>query len=314
MPRAPGAWPPWRGRRRSGVAERRARLALALVRACARLPLPLAHALGAALGWLLARVPNRTRRVAAINLARCFPELSPAARRRLLRRSLVEAGKTLTEVGALWTWPREALAPLVREIRGREAVDAALAAGRGVILATPHLGSWEMAGHVCGMEWGITSLYRPPRLQGVEAFMKAGREHLGARLVRTDRRGVRILYERLRAGGVVGILPDQEPGPEGGVFAPFFGHPAWTMVLLPRLARRTGAAVFVGYCERLPRARGYRLHIHPVDAAAIRDADPGTAAAALNRAVEACVRACPEQYQWGYRRFRTRPPGEPPWY
>ena len=313
MPRARAASP--QSPRRPGVpvTELRAHLAIALVRALARLPLPVAHALGGLAGDLMRLVPNRYRRVARINIDRCLSELSEEERRRLWRTSLREAGRTAAEVGALWCWPRERLVPLVREIRGREPVDAAVAAGRGVILATPHLGSWEMAGHICGMEWGITSLYRPPRLAGVEAFMKQGREHLGARLVRPDRRGVRELYEVLHAGGVVGILPDQEPGKDGGVFAPFFGHPASTMVLLPRLARKTGAAVFVGYCERLPRGRGYRLHIHPVDDA-IRDSDPVVAATALNRAVEACVRECPEQYQWGYRRFRTRPPGEAAWY
>lgn len=195
------------------------------------------------------------------------------------------------------------------EIRGREAVDAARAAGRGVIVATPHLGSWEMAGHIGGMEWGMLNLYRPPRIPELEQIMIQGRSHLGARMVRTDSSGVRQLFETLRRGGVVGILPDQDPGDSGGVFAPFFGVPANTMLLLSRLARKTGAAVFIGYCERLPRAAGYRVHIFPAPDG-IADADPATATTALNRGVERCVRALPEQYQWGYRRFRTRPAGQ----
>jgi KDO2-lipid IV(A) lauroyltransferase len=105
------------------------------------------------------------------------------------------------------------------------------------------------------------------------------------------------------------MLPDQDPGQGGGVFAPFFGISANSMVLLGRLARKTGAAVFFGYCERLPGTRGYRFHFLPAPAG-IDDPDPQVAAAAMNRGVEACVRALPDQYQWSYRRFRNRPPGE----
>ncbi|WJW75630.1 lysophospholipid acyltransferase family protein [Thiohalobacter sp. IOR34] len=291
----------------------RARLVKGLIWLTSRLPLRIDHALGAALGWCLAVLPTPLRRISAINLGLCLPEHSPEERRRLLRRSLMETGKAALETGPLWTWPAERLFPLIREVHGAEAVDAALAAGGGVIVATPHLGSWEMAGLYCAERWGITSLYRPPRLRALEALTRAGREHLGARLVPTDAGGIRSLFATLRGGGVVGILPDQDPGASGGVFAPFFGVPANSMLLLSRLARKTGAAVVFTYCERLPRARGYRMHFLPA-AAGIDDADPLTAASALNRSVEQCVRALPEQYQWSYRRFRSRPPGEAPLY
>ena len=108
------------------------------------------------------------------------------------------------------------------------------------------------------------------------------------------------------------ILPDQQPKSRrrgAGVFAPFFGVPALTMVLLGRLARKTGAAVVFSFAERLPGNAGYRAHW--VEApAAIADADPVRAAAALNQGVEQCVRICPEQYQWSYKRFQARPEGE----
>jgi KDO2-lipid IV(A) lauroyltransferase len=94
------------------------------------------------------------------------------------------------------------------------------------------------------------------------------------------------------------------------VYAPFFGEPALTMTLLPRLARRTGAAVLFVFVERLPRARGYRMHWLPAPEG-IADADPVISATALNRGVEACVALCPEQYQWTYRRFKARPDGGP---
>ncbi|WP_297528876.1 lysophospholipid acyltransferase family protein [Thiohalobacter sp.] len=283
-----------------------------LLRFCALMPLRVDHAIGALIGSLLAWLPNPLRRVSERNLDLCLPELPAAERRRLLRQSLVETARTALETGPLWLWPADRIRPLIVEETGTEAIDAARAAGRGVLLAAPHLGSWELAGHFAAWRWGVTSLYRPPRLAGLEDLMCRGREHLGARLVPTDAHGVRSLYQTLREGGVVAILPDQEPGSGGGVFAPFFGIEAWTMLLLSRLARKTGAAVFFGYCERLPGGR-YRMRFHPAPPD-IADADPRTAASALNRGVAACVRECPAQYAWSYRRFRTRPPGEPPLY
>lgn len=288
----------------------RARLITALLWLFASLPWGWNRALGTALGWCLAHIPSPLRQHCALNLRLCLPELSSVEQRRLLRASLIETGKTVLEAGPLWFWPAERIRALMGEAVNIEMVDAAVRAGRGVILATPHLGSWEMAGHFCGDRWGITILYRPPRLAALDSLLRRGRERCGACAVPTDAGGVRRLYETLSHGGVVGILPDQDPGQGGGVFAPFFGIPANSMVLLSRLARKTGAAVFFGYCERLPGTQGYRIHFLPAPAG-IADPDPQVGTTAMNHGVEACVRALPEQYQWSYRRFRNRPSGEP---
>jgi KDO2-lipid IV(A) lauroyltransferase len=112
---------------------------------------------------------------------------------------------------------------------------------------------------------------------------------------------------------MVGLLPDQEPGAGQGRFAPFFGIPAYTMVLLARLAKKNGSAVFIGYAERLPRGRGYHLHFIPAPEG-IAGAPLEEALALMNRGVEACARALPEQYQWSYKRFRTRPEGAASFY
>lgn len=274
-----------------------------LVWVSSRLPLRVSQALGGAVGGLLYWIPNPLRRVARGNIARCLPELAPARRRRILRRSLIETGKTALEAGGIWSLTPARARALLVELEGREAVDAAVAAGRGVIIAAPHLGSWEMAGQIGGLEWGVWNLYRPLRIPRLEPLLQAGRTRLGGRLVRADVGGVKQLLTVLHHGGVVGILPDQDPGPGHGVMAPFFGIPANTMRLLPRLARKTGAAVFVAWCERLPGGRGYHLRIRPVPPA-VADPDPVIAATVLNRAVEDCVRALPEQYQWSYRRFK----------
>ncbi|MBI5461529.1 MAG: lysophospholipid acyltransferase family protein [Gammaproteobacteria bacterium] len=286
----------------------RAPIIAGLLRLFAALPLDWNRRLGWLLGWILAHTPNTLRRCATINLELCLPELSAPERRRLLRANLIETGKTILEAGPMWGWSAPRIRALMGETLNAEPIDAALRAGKGVILATPHLGSWEMAGHFCGDRWELTILYRPPRLAALDSMMRHGRERCGAHAVPTDATGVRRLYETLSRGGVVGILPDQDPGQSGGVFAPFFGVSANSMVLLGRLARKTGAAVFFGYCVRIPGSAKYRLQFMPASDG-IDAADPNVAAAAMNRGVEACVRACPEQYQWSYRRFRTRPPG-----
>lgn len=287
----------------------RARLIKILLRLFAALPLPLAHILGAALGLLLSVLPNSLRRISAINLALCYPELNEAARARLLRRSLIETGKTMLEMGAMWCWTAPRLLATLRGVDGLEAADAALRRGRGVIFASPHLGCWEMAGLYVSSRFKMTTLYRPPRLAALENLSREARARLGAHLVPTDASGVRALYQALGRGEAVGILPDQNPEPGSGVFAPFFGLPAYTMVLIARLARKTGAAVILTYAERLPQGRGYRVHMRELPAE-FAEATPEQAGALLNRMIEAGVRAHPEQYQWGYKRFRVRPEGE----
>ena len=281
-----------------------------LLRLTTVFPLPLGHRIGSALGWLLWRIPNPLRRIADRNLVLTFPTLPLAERERLLRRNLIETGKLFLELGPLWLWPGERVLKLVQSpVAGEEALTAASRQRQGAILLTPHLGSWEMAGLYYSSRHPLTILYRPSRL-GLDELSRQGRERLGGQVVATDASGVRVLLTALRSGDILGILPDQEPGEEGKkVFAPFFGIAASTMTLVSRLALKTGAPVFLTWAERLPRGRGFALHLQrlpDVTAAPSLEAS----AAALNRGVEAAVRTLPAQYLWVYKRFKTRPPGE----
>jgi Kdo2-lipid IVA lauroyltransferase/acyltransferase len=281
-------------------------------RLLAHVPLPVAHALGAVIGTLAWIVPNKFTRRTRFHITRCLPALGRVARERLLFRALVESGKALVELPVIWSGPAARVARLVREARGADELARALAAGKGVIAVSPHLGSWEMVGLDYSRRHPIVSMYR---LQGNawDDVMKRGRERFGAKLVPSDRSGVRELLEGLRRGDTVGVLPDQDPPEGSGAFAPFFGIIAHTPVLASRLARRTGAAVLYIFAERLGWGRGFVLHIVPAPVE-VADADEARACAALNRGLEACIRRFPAQYWWGYARFRRRPPGEPPVY
>ncbi len=287
----------------------RARLITVLLRLFATLPLPLAHALGAFIGWGLVCIPNDLRRISRINIPLCLPELAAAEQRRLIHRSLIESGKTMSEAGALWLRPEQRVLSLVCQVSGEEQLRAALSAGKGAILAVPHLGAWEIVGLYCSHHYPMTSLYRPPRMVELNALIRHGRERLGAQLVPVDAGGVRALYQTLRQGELVGMLPDQEPGAGNAMFAPLFGIQANTMVLLSRLAMKTGAPVVFSYAERLSYGRGYHLHFIPAPAL-INRGSLHESVTAVNGMVESLVRRCPEQYQWGYKRFRTRPDGE----
>jgi KDO2-lipid IV(A) lauroyltransferase len=284
------------------------RLAGLALRGLALLPLPLLRLLGANLGLLASWLPVRERRVTEVNLEIAFPDLDPRERRRLARRSMVHTGRTFAELSAIWTWGSERLHRHVLDVCGDEAVNEAIESGRGVIVALPHLGAWELLGVYCPRRWPFSALYRPPRMRELERFVRGSRERHGARLVPAGKGAVRSLYRAIGNGEIVAILPDQDAGEGAGIFVPFFGETANTMVLLPRLAARTRALVVLGWVERV--RGGFRVHFVPASEA-IHDSDLQRSAESMNRDVERLVRGCPEQYLWSYKRFRIRPPGTP---
>ncbi|TAM96756.1 MAG: lipid A biosynthesis acyltransferase, partial [Rhodanobacteraceae bacterium] len=217
------------------------RLAYRLMWLAARLPLRVFRASGAVLGGLFWAGGSRKRRIVEANLALARPELDTAARLRLARGCVRECGVSLVEVFGIWTNPRRTLAS-VREVRGQALFDAAIAAKRGLILCAPHLGSWEVANYWVGARTPFATFYTQPRYPQAEALLRRLREGGASIQFPIDDSGVRRVFRHLRTGGVVSIMPDHVPR-AGAVVAPFFGVPALTMTLLPRLAQRTGAKV-----------------------------------------------------------------------
>lgn len=289
----------------------RDRAVFGVIRGISLLPLAWAHRLGGLGGRLWGALPwLSANQTAQRNIALCLPELTPRDRRRLYRRFSAEMGKVAAEVGYLWLWPPERTLELVRATHGKEAVDAVHGQGQGVIFASPHLGAWELAGLYLSAHYPMTTLYKPLKVPAADRLAQQARSRQGARLVPTDGRGIKALYQTLRRGETIGILPDQTPKKGNGVYAPFFGHRAYTMALISRLAARTGAAVFFCYALRCPGGAGFDIHFERAPDT-IADPDPETAATALNQMIEHCVRKAPEQYLWNYRRFRRQPTGAP---
>jgi Kdo2-lipid IVA lauroyltransferase/acyltransferase len=281
----------------------------ALLGLLAVLPLRWNHVLGGALGWLAWVLPTRASRVARINVDVCFPERDPAWRRTVTRRSLMEMGKALTEAPWLWRASPERLRQLAPEPTQYD-LSADRPEGQALFLVVPHLGSWEFAGLHAATYGPITSLYSPLSVPVIDRWIREARASTGAQLAPATRKGLRQLQAARDRGEMIGLLPDQSPRRATGEFAPFFGHPALTMTLLPRLLRGREDRVVFAFAERLPRGRGFRYH--ELEAGPeILDPDPRHAAAEINRLVEALVRQCPEQYNWANKRFRPAPDNAP---
>lgn len=280
-----------------------------LLKVLSLLPLRALHAAGAMLGSWLARGSGRLARHTTVNLQLVRPDLDVTERQRLQREVLQHAGRSLTEMAAVWGRSPQRALQLVREVRGETLFQQALTTGRGLIIAAPHLGCWELLNYWLCAHTDMAILYAPPRQPAIEPLLRRARGALDPKQIRAEGAGVRTLYRHLATGGTVGILPDQEPRHGEGRFAPFCGVPALTMVLLSRLAARTGAPVLFAFAERLPRGAGFRLHFRPAPDG-IAEADLERACRALNEGVENCVELAFTQYQWHYKRYRNRPGDE----
>ena len=278
----------------------------ALMRLFARLPLRWMHILGGWLGWLVYAVDSHYRQRLRDNLRASGVASDPAAFRPLLRQSILAAGRAMLEIIIIWFRDEAAVLRLVRQVHGWEHVEAARAAGKGLILLTPHLGCFEIAGLYSGAQFPFTELYRPPKLAWLEPWMRAGRSRGHVALATTDYAGVKQLLAALKRGEAIGALPDQVPSQGDGVWANFFGRPAYTMTLMSRLQQKTGATIIIFYAQRLAQGQGYVMRYMPP--LAPLSADPKQAAQQLNMALESAIRDCPEQYLWSYNRYKGTPP------
>ena len=282
------------------------RLLAGLLRLFAALPLRLGWRLADWLGVATWFLRTDAARITAVNLAKCFPELDPSARKALARRSLGHTWRLLIEAGPLTYWSGARLGKLLIDESGRSLVTEPLEQGRGLLMLVPHYGNWEYLCHVLG-GLGFVALYDPPRLAGIEPLLLRSRQRFGATLVPGTPAGLRAAHKTLKAGGFAAILPDQVPA-QGGVHAPFFGHPALTMTLAQRMAETSGAPLLIGSARRVRHGFVAEYAPFPTD---FDLGDPTAFATALNRSIETLVRRDPAQYQWEYKRFKKPPPGSP---
>jgi len=281
---------------------------LILFRGLSRLPLWLLHALGGLLGWMSYLGSSRYRRRFDANAAQAA--IAPA----LARRAVAQSGRLVMELPYLWLRPAQASLGGKLQWDGDALITQAHAQGKGIVFLTPHMGSFEVtaqgyAERFAAQHGPITVLYRPARKAWLRELVDTSRARPGLATAAATLAGVRQMIRALRKGEAVGLLPDQVPPADMGVWAPFFGRPAYTMTLAARLAQQTGAVLLLAWGERLPRGRGWVIHLapftQPLPDAAAGAAAQAESAAAVNRAMEDIIRRSPQQYLWGYDRYKA---------
>ena len=280
---------------------------IALFDLLARLPLPILHRLGAILGWVTYLFSGQYAHRLRENLQLAGLERSEPELRNVRHTNIREAGKGVMELPWVWRRPLGEIVASVKQCYGWAHFEAAHAHGKGVIVLTPHLGCFEVIGLYLAARLPITCMYRPPRWKFLDTLMHQGRERGQMKLAPTDLGGVRQLLKALKRGETIGVLPDQVPGNGEGEWASFFGRPAYTMTLIGRMLQASGAAAVMSYVERLPQGAGYALHFTPLTLAA-----GSSIPRQINAALEAVVRACPEQYLWSYNRYKVPRGALPP--
>jgi KDO2-lipid IV(A) lauroyltransferase len=258
-------------------------------------------------------VASATRRGTTLrNLQAAYPDMPDPQRRRLAQESMRHFALGILEIGMSWTWRHARLMQCFDAPEGWDVLEQALQHGQGVLLLVPHFGAWELSGQWLQPRHPTMALYKPGASPTVERRMLERRQRFGLRMAATDIRGLKSIYQALAGQGVVIQLPDQNPSLGQGRFVPFFGVPALTGVLAPRLVQSTGCRVVFAVCRRSAPGR-FRMHFLPA-AAAVYAADLEESLAAINRGVEACIAVDPAQYLWAYKRYKTRPDGEARFY
>jgi KDO2-lipid IV(A) lauroyltransferase len=270
------------------------------------LPLSLQAALGNAIGWLASLLPGKRRRIAATNLALCFPDTPEPLRKRWLRQTFQASVRAILEHGILW-WGSEAR---VRRLIQIDNPEAAMGDGtRPVIWLAPHFVGLDMGGVRLTMDQTIVSMYARAKDPVSDRFMRHGRTRFSNIVLIERHEGIKSTLQAIKSGLPFYYLPDQDHGRLNAVFAPFFGVPAATVSALPRLAKLTGAQIVPVITRQLPGGQGYRVRFYPP-----WDNFPGdnldADVARMNAFIEDRIREMPAQYLWLHRRFKTRPEGE----
>ncbi len=279
-----------------------------VLRLLANLPPDWADRMGRTLGRHLDGGQSRAARTTRTNIAMAYPDLDATQQARLVRASLKDMGEKAARMARVWV-RRESNPDKIQDPDNYHIFSDALAAGEGVILLVPHLGNWELLGQWVSEHGPLNAMYRPAKLDGIDALVLAGRQSQGYQVHPTNMQGVAGLLKALRRGEMVAVLPDQEPDAAGGAWATFFGQQALTMTLAQKIAqKRPQARVILASAVKKSR-RCYQVELRAVDPAF--SADGGLQH--MNDAIESLVREYPDQYQWEYKRFATQPDGRHPY-
>lgn len=274
-----------------------------LLKNFSRLPLRLIQVTARSVGWLLYVSNSSARRVTEINLKSAYPELSESERDQLTKRSLKSQCMTYAESVKIWGSAPEFALEQIKAVHGEDIFLDALQNPNGTLAVVPHFGTWELMNAWVNLHTAPVIMYKPSKNPDVDRFMLEARQRLNATLVPTDETGVRALFKHLKQGGFAAILPDHVPKESGGIYSPFFGQNALSSTLLSKLAAKTQCSVIGLSCLRREDLSGFELHVQTLSAE-INAKDLQLSVDTLNKEMERMINVAPEQYLWGYKRFR----------
>lgn len=290
-----------------------ARAAAAATRLVSRLPRRLSLALGRRLGRLWAELDRRHVAIAAANLRQAFPQWEEPRCWRTARAVYAHFGSVLVDLLWLDGRRREDVLAVV-EVEGREHVESALAAGRGALLVTGHIGNWELHGLAHGRLFGpIGVIARPLDNPALDERLCALRARGGNQVI-SKRKALSSVLRLLREGRGVAVLIDQNVQEKDGIFVEFFGRPAATTTVAAALALKTGCALVPTHTLLAPDGRYRLVYDAPLDwqPSGDRRADIAAITQRLTTAIEGWIRDAPQQWLWMHRRWKTRPPAASP--
>ncbi|MEE9492251.1 MAG: LpxL/LpxP family Kdo(2)-lipid IV(A) lauroyl/palmitoleoyl acyltransferase [Gammaproteobacteria bacterium] len=276
---------------------------LAVMRTIILLPYSLQMSMGAWLGQLLHILASERRKIAATNIALCFPRLTQIEQKNLLHAHFISLGQGLVETALCWWGRQQQLAPLTK-ITGKAYLDSALNQGKGVILLSAHFTTLEIGGRLLAEHCPFQVLYRPHKNALFEWVMHNARKRRFNKAI--PRKNTRALIRSLKQGNAIWYAPDQNYSGVNSLFAPFFDIPAATTSATSRLAAISGACVIPFFQMRLPDNQGYLLTLCPP----LENFPSGKLledTTRINQLITQVVREQPEQYLWVHRRFKNRP-------
>jgi len=266
------------------------------------LPLTINRLVGRFIGRLMYLSGTRMVKTSLVNLSICYPSLSESERKSQVYRSCLHTGQAVTEAMWLWKRPVGDVRKTIRKVTGVELIQNAMDAGRGVLLTGPHVGNWELISIWAAEHFPSGGMYRKPKVEALDTIIRSGRSKSGAVLFTGERKNARKMLEHLKSGKLFIILSDQLPAKGSGVYAPFYGRPAYTMTLVQKLIQKTNATMLMFTVERIPS--GFHIKITQP-----RDYDPNSSneafAEQLNLSLMDIIEAHRDQFEWGYKRFKS---------
>ena len=284
--------------------------ALKIIALIAWLPARFRVKLGNGLGWLFVKIAKRRKRIASINIEKCFPELDKKQKNVLLKDNMRATGRGIIEIASCWFTSLKSQKENSKLI-GKEHLDAALAKGKGVILLSFHLTTLEIGGCILGKHFDFLAMYKPDRNPLVDKIMREGRlSHLSGLVERDD---LRATIRALKKNKIIWYATDQNYGGKSCVFVPFFGIDTATITSTTKLCNLTGASVVPFTQKRTDHADTYELQLYPAFES-FPGEDEISDAARINKFLESYLRENPADYMWLHQRFRNRPPGEQSFY